>query len=246
MTRQNKIFLPISSNELGEKKKSALVAEKIFQAIQDKRMAPGAKLPSEREISDQLKVSRTIVREALSALKLVGAISVRAGEGNYISEQPTRANPLHKTVALLEQSESPMAIWEARQALEKTAGELAIVKATARDDELLTEMYEDMVEKGRQGDLDRHLISNRQFHWMFFKIADNPILHRIGEWLMNYADQLITRDATNQFVGKALEQSLDMHKDILRSFLERNVSDFRKAIDYHFKVLEHFYAEDID
>jgi len=246
MSIKEDIFHPISSNELGVKKKSAIVAEKIFEAIQAKKLLPGAKLPSEREISDQLNVSRTIVREALSALKIVGAIIVRAGEGNYISEQPTRANPLHKTVALLEQSESPMAIWEARQALERTAGELAISKACPADDELLREVFEDMVERGRQGDVERHLLSNRQFHWMFFKIAGNPILYRIGEWLMNYTDQLITRDATNQFVGKALEQSLHMHHDILNAFINRDTGAFRQAVDYHFSVLERFYVEDLD
>lgn len=240
------LFVPLLSSELGEKKKSAIVAEKIFEAISGKKLLPGSKLPSEREIGTQMAVSRTIVREALSALKIVGAITVRAGEGNYISEQPAQAriNPVHKTVALLEQSESPMAIWEARQTLEKTVGELAISKATVRDDDLLSDIWEDMARHGRSGDVDRHLMFNRQFHQMFFTIASNPILDRIGEWMMNYAEQLITRDATNQFVGQWLEQSLALHKDILNTFIQRDQPAFRQAIDRHFQALNHFYSDD--
>lgn len=246
MASKSKTFLPISFSELGEKKKSALVAEKILGAIQSGKLTPGAKLPSEREISEQMNVSRTIIREALSALRIVGAVTVRTGEGTYISDQSDRVSPLHRTVTLLEQSESPLEIWEARQALEKTAGEMALAKATNRDDKMFVEIYEDMVEKGRQGDVDRHLLSNRQFHWLFFKVADNSILTRIGMWLMDFTDQLITRDATNQYLGKGLEQSLAIHREILDAFLNRDLTAFNRGIDHHFSVLERFYSEEYE
>lgn len=66
--------------------------EKIRSMIQEDRLLPGDKLPSERELAERLSVGRSSVREALRALELLGIIETRRGEGTFI--QDVRENHL--------------------------------------------------------------------------------------------------------------------------------------------------------
>ena len=71
--------------EVGQaKKKATYVAEQIIDAIKQGAYQIGDKLPSERDIAKQMKVSRNSVREALSALQILGVIESRPGTGTYI------------------------------------------------------------------------------------------------------------------------------------------------------------------
>jgi GntR family transcriptional regulator, transcriptional repressor for pyruvate dehydrogenase complex len=62
------------------------VVEKIRSMIEESGLLPGDKIPSERELSERLKVGRSSVREALRALELLGLIETRRGEGTFIKD----------------------------------------------------------------------------------------------------------------------------------------------------------------
>jgi GntR family transcriptional repressor for pyruvate dehydrogenase complex len=62
------------------------VAEQLRDAIFDGRLAPGGKLPPERELAEQFQVNRTSVREAIKVLEGQGLVSVRQGDG--VTVQP--------------------------------------------------------------------------------------------------------------------------------------------------------------
>ena len=56
------------------------VADMLMRAISEGRLAPGARLPSERALCDQFGVSRTVVREAVMILAAKGLIEVQVGK----------------------------------------------------------------------------------------------------------------------------------------------------------------------
>ena len=61
-----------------------MIADQIASKIRTGEFQPGRRLPSERELADQLQVSRTSVREALIALELEGFVEVRVGTGVFV------------------------------------------------------------------------------------------------------------------------------------------------------------------
>ena len=63
-----------------------MIANQIIERITRGQFLPGSRLPSERELSEQLSVSRTSVREALIALEIEGHVEVRVGSGVYVRE----------------------------------------------------------------------------------------------------------------------------------------------------------------
>ncbi|MGH2346605.1 MAG: FadR/GntR family transcriptional regulator, partial [Chloroflexota bacterium] len=64
----------------------SLVVEQIRALIESGQLKAGDKLPTERGLAEQLGVSRSSVREALSALEVLGVIHSRQGLGNFIAE----------------------------------------------------------------------------------------------------------------------------------------------------------------
>ena len=65
-----------------------LVVNSIKQLLMERTLKPGDKLPSELEISEELRVSRGSVREAMKILSAFGLVDIRVGNGTYVCETP--------------------------------------------------------------------------------------------------------------------------------------------------------------
>lgn len=70
---------------IGHRRVSDDAVELIESLIMEGRLAPGEKLPPERELRTKLGISRPSLREALRALTLMGALEARQGDGTYVS-----------------------------------------------------------------------------------------------------------------------------------------------------------------
>jgi len=75
------MFRPVKTKKVYEE-----IVEQIKKLIVDGKLQPGDKLLSERELSEKLNVSRASVREAFSALEIMGVISIRPGEGSFVQQ----------------------------------------------------------------------------------------------------------------------------------------------------------------
>lgn len=67
------------------------VVERIAGEIRSGRLAAGARLPTELELMTAMGVSRTVVREAVAALRAEGLVVTRQGSGAFVSKEPDRA-----------------------------------------------------------------------------------------------------------------------------------------------------------
>ncbi len=119
------MFIPIKNAKVYEQ-----VIEQIKTMIISGNLQKGDKLPSERELVDQLKVSRTSIREALRALEIVGLIKCKQGEGNFIRDNFDNSlfEPL-SLVFMLERSNKEDII-EVRRIIEVEAAALAAKRIT--------------------------------------------------------------------------------------------------------------------
>jgi DNA-binding FadR family transcriptional regulator len=116
------------------------VADQIRKQIEHGKLAVGERLPGERELAEELGVSRPTIREALIALEVEGLIHIRMGSGIYVARQP-REDParLHA-----EDLEGPFELLRARSLIECAIAEEAALVITpaqiAAMDDVLTKM----------------------------------------------------------------------------------------------------------
>jgi DNA-binding FadR family transcriptional regulator len=69
-----------------ERATPSLVYRSLLRGIRDGRMVPGAKLPNERDLAQQLNTSRTAVRAALAMMEREGLVRRRVGSGTFLTE----------------------------------------------------------------------------------------------------------------------------------------------------------------
>src|SRR5512134_2522948 len=74
-----------------EHKLSRRLFEQLAEQIKSGRLAPGARLPTEHELTRAAGVSRTVVREAVAALRAEGLVITRQGVCAFVSAEPQRA-----------------------------------------------------------------------------------------------------------------------------------------------------------
>src|SRR5881394_2117410 len=104
------------------------IARMISDLIAAGEFVPGQRLPGERELAQQLGVSRPSVREALIALEVEGKVEVRVGSGVFVCE------PRKGTAgSLLEPGEGPFELIRARWVVEGETAAIAAEQSTAAD-----------------------------------------------------------------------------------------------------------------
>lgn len=106
------------------------IAERLAEQIVGGRLAPGAKLPSEQEMMQAMGVSRTVVREAVAALRARGLVTTRQGAGAFVSNDPQHQSYMIDPEGLGSLS-SVIEVMELRMAVEAEAAAIAAERATA-------------------------------------------------------------------------------------------------------------------
>jgi GntR family transcriptional repressor for pyruvate dehydrogenase complex len=106
-----------------------VIAERLAEQIVGGRLSPGAKLPSEQEMMQAMGVSRTVVREAVAALRARGLVVTRQGSGAFVSNDPRR-QPYMIDPEGLGSLSSVVEVMELRMAVEAEAAAIAAERAS--------------------------------------------------------------------------------------------------------------------
>jgi DNA-binding FadR family transcriptional regulator len=148
------------------------------------RLAPGERLPSERDLARALGVGRASVREALAALSNQGLLETRPGSGSFVAADAAarlRGGPE------LPHDASPSDVLEARALLEPAVARLAARRAAADIEiEGLLAAMEQPLDLGDRRHRARWSDSDRLFHRRIAALTGNPVL-------LGLADQIAAR-----------------------------------------------------
>ncbi|MCL5677399.1 MAG: FadR family transcriptional regulator [Firmicutes bacterium] len=208
------------------------VIVRIKELIAQGQLAPGDKLPSEKELCETLGVSRTAVREAMSALQAQGLVEVRHGSGVTIRrlDRTDLVEPL--SLLLLTSQENLAQLLELRRAIEGEAAFLAAKRASTTDLGALTAAFQAMENEVRKGGSGAN--HDYDFHYAVARASQNDLFVKL---LMVMADifraglKQTAREATTSPAGSMA--ALEQHRSIWKAILERNGDTARAAMRSH-------------
>ena len=153
------------------------VAERLAADIRSGSLAPGERLPSERDLARTFEVSRASVREAIASLQVQGVVETRKGAGTFVATRPPAAEAPHDA--------SPSAVLEARLQLEPAVARLAA--ARAQRDSAAENLLEAM--EAEPVDIATWNSSDRLFHRQLAAMTGNPVLLAFADHVATLMDQ---------------------------------------------------------
>ncbi len=170
--------------EITQKKKTRLyrdIVAQIRQLIQEGSLAPGDQLLPERQLAEKLNVSRSALREALTALDSMGLIDITPGGGACIKKVGIESMVEPLAAIMLKEKESVFELLETRQILEVEIARLAAVRASKTDlyqiREAAMEMKNDILNARDAGESDVN------FHLSIAKASQNTILYNVMQMI---------------------------------------------------------------
>lgn len=161
------------------------VSRRLRLLIEDGTFQPGQQLPSERELSEQLQVSRGTVREAVQFLQALGLVDIRHGSGTFVAtagDDPQRLRDEWRSWTR-RHAGRVHELLEVRRGLEAFAGELAAARQLEPGPERMAEALAQMRDAVRSLDVTALVESDVMFHRALCETTGNAALVELAEAL---------------------------------------------------------------
>lgn len=210
------------------------VMTQIQKLIQNGTLAPGDKLPPERELALQLGVSRNTLRECLKALNLVGVLDVRQGGGNYINRDLNLqlVSTSLKFVSAKKIQEI-LDLLEARRILETASASLAARNATPK---LVRELNENLeLMKKNIANPEAASKYDTNFHMLIAEASGNQFVAELTNGLRDSLKKVMVKTA---LITELRTYTISYHEKIAEAIADQDPERVAKLMDEHLLEIE--------
>ena len=228
--------MPLTINSDFEAVRRNKVYEEVARQIERlilKKLQPGDKLPSERELAETLGVSRSSIRDAIRSLELMGMVEPRQGAGTIVREisSDSLVNPLAN--ALKRKDELIGELLDFRLMLEPPLAARAAARVSADEITEMEEILQRQTEKHSRG--DAAVAEDSEFHYSIALASGNSVVLKVIDILMDLLRD--TRERSLQVEGR-LQRSLAGHRRILAALKRHDAEGAKAAMRRHIEDVE--------
>jgi GntR family transcriptional repressor for pyruvate dehydrogenase complex len=204
-----------------------LLILRFQQMLSDGVLAPGTRLPPERELAAYFKVARSSLRQALKVLEIMGVITQKVGDGSYLNRDASSVLAVPMEFLFLLDDTSVQELTELRFMIEPALAAKAAERANSADIALLRQSLTDL--ENSHGDRVKIVASDLLFHRAIFQASGNRLTGRLFHTI--HRAMLNMMIVTSQLVD--LEHTVAFHKPILAAIEDRNAELASKLMTAH-------------
>lgn len=211
----------------GNKMLSQSVADNILSMITiEKRFSVGDKLPNELDLSEELNVSRTTLREAIRILVALDILDIQRGKGTYVKENAFKKQQDLEQLSNIKVNAKDL--YEMRLIFEPEAAYYAALRATDSEIKRILE-FGKKVEKEISNHQDR-TDDEHSFHKAIAHATHNEFMNK----LMPILYQAISKGVYLSLQSdKAIEDTINDHRMIMEFLEQRNAEGAKNAMKIH-------------
>lgn len=204
-----------------------IAAQTLQRRITQGEFPTGSALPSQRELSEQLSISRASLREAISTLEALGLVRSQPGKGVFVTagQRPDPAHPLRGTSAM-----SPQTLIELRAVLEPAWAGLAALRIDDEGRRRLEAIQHGMETALKHCDLVMAADWDLQFHLLIAELTDNPGLMNIASQFSEQIGHSLRLPFSNP---AGIWEPADEHRLIINAIAAGDASSARQAMRSH-------------
>ncbi|KAB8135809.1 FadR family transcriptional regulator [Gracilibacillus oryzae] len=193
----------------------------------EKRFLPGDKLPNENDLSEELHISRTTLREAIRILVTNGILEIRRGKGTYIKEDIDEDN-MESYDSLTSAKMNARDLYEMRLIFEPEAAYYATIRASDAEIKRILDYGKQIEEKIKQNE-DRTGVE-RNFHKSIVKATHNEFMEKLMPVLYQAIDKGVILSTKKEM---AVQDTINDHKMIMEFMESRNPEGAKSAMKIH-------------
>jgi DNA-binding FadR family transcriptional regulator len=223
------VFMPVQPASTFEE-----TVERLGSAIRGGLLVPGSKLPPERELARRLKISRSTLRQALTALVQSGHLVSQRGRtgGTFVAEQPPLSGQAGEPL-----DQGAWAALDYRVAIETGA----VVLAAERGDEQQFDRLEELVAKmgDELEDFGEYRRTDIRFHIGIAEAAHSP---RLVSAMTDAQSQMSDLIALIAHPPEVLTSSNEQHARLVKALRKGDVARAVRQIREHTEATEHILA----
>ena len=218
------------------------VAIQLADAIVERELGPGERLPAERDLAARLRVSRIVVREALGRLAQRGLVEVRPGVGTFVASPPEHAVTDTLQLYIRRHRIGNEHLFEVRHALEP-----AIAAAASRhaDEEQLAALSSNvertaalaarMDERVDEGTAEAFAWTDLEFHNMLARAGGNPLFELL---LAPLIDRLLDVRRIGVRLPGTARRAAQGHRAVLRAVAARDPDAAARHMREHLRDVQ--------
>ena len=209
-----------------QKRLSDSVADDILSMITiEKKFMPGEKLPNENELSEELKISRTTLREAIRILATNGILEIQRGKGTFVKKD-FKGDNIEEISSLSKIKANAKDLYEMRLIFEPEAAYLAVERASDAEIKRILSLGEEIEEYIKLGK-DRTEIE-QAFHK---SIANhNEFMNKLMPVIYQAIDKGV---ALSEKKETAVKDTITDHRMIMDFIKNRNAEGAKSAMKIH-------------
>ena len=201
------------------------IAGQLRALIEQGEFSVGSRLPPERELAQQLGVSRPSVREALIALEVEGHVEVRMGSGIYVRLNDAASAPVVS-------AEAPLETIRARQLIESELAAYAATHMKKAQVAGLREAIALMESEAAAGHLPSR--GDRLFHTRIAEACDNSVLLRVVGELFDERHNPLSKQLGNHFeTERSWAAAIAEHRAVVEAIARQSARAARAAMARH-------------
>ena len=216
-----------------QKTMADIVEARLREYLKKKSFKPGDPLPNEMQMAESLGVSRNVVREALSRLRMLGMVETKKKRGMVLSRPDILGSFERVLDPLIIDDNTLQDIFEIRLTLELGLADLLYLRKTKKDVEELEQIAKNQkVDGGKQAFRVKNEIA---FHSKIYQMTGNETLMRFQNMLLPIFGYLVSLEKV-PIVGKVT------HMDLVNILKTGSKEEFRQGmlqhLQHHFDKLK--------
>lgn len=204
----------------------------ITRRIREEDLMPGDRLPSEAQLSKDLNVSRTVVREAMRSLEALRIVDLATGKRATVAHINHGAMSLMIEHGVHTEQISIQQIYDVRRAIETRIVTLAAIRRSAAEAEAILSLARDM--RAALTDTGRLMETDLAFHLALARASRNPVFELIVGAFQGITRQTWPMGWKSRTTAEARETMIATHEDIARAVAEGDPAAATRSMATHF------------
>lgn len=207
-------------------------------------LRPGERLPSERELSERMGISRPSLREAVAELQQKGLLTSKAGAGIYVADVLGGAFSPALTRLFADHEEAVLDYIGFRRDMEGLAAERAARLASDTDLRVIQAIFDKMLAAHSKRDPADEALLDADFHLSIIEASHNVIMLHMMRSMYDLLRQGVFYNRQLMFRQRSIRDNLlEQHRAINEAIQARDPAAARRAVEDHLSFVENALIE---